>query len=122
MENLVNDDLDLSLMIVLIIITIIIIIIIIIIILLLIIIIIVIIIIIIVLIIIVIIIIILIIIKALCVAKLGQTFKVFINIKTLSYLLKINKRTNKKYLCNSEFEMHLYCHIYIYERCFLASR
>ena len=56
-------------------------------------------------------------------AKLGHTFKAFITIiKTLSYLLKINKRTNKKYLCDSNFEMHLYCHIYIYERCFLAPR
>ena len=41
----------------------------------------------------------------------GHTFKAFIIIKTPSYLFKINKRTNGKY--------H---HIYIYERCFLASR
>ena len=27
--------------------------------------------------------------------KLGHTFKAFIIIKTLSYILKINKRTNK---------------------------
>ena len=40
----------------------------------------------------------------------------------LSYLLKINKRTNKKYLCDSNFEMHLYRHICIYERCLPASR
>ena len=46
---------------------------------------------------------------------------IIIIIKKLSYLLKINKRTNKKCLCNSNFEMHLYHHIYIYERCFLAS-
>ena len=41
-------------------------------------------------------------------------------IKTLSYLLKINKRTNKKYLCDRNFEMHLYCHFYVCERRFLA--
>ena len=41
-------------------------------------------------------------------AKLGHTFKDFIIIiiKTPFYLLKINKRTNKKYLCNSNFVMH----------------
>ena len=47
-------------------------------------------------------------------AKLGHTFKAFIIIiviiiiiiKTLSYLLKIDKRTNKKYLRDSNFEMH----------------
>ena len=33
--------------------------------------------------------------------------KAFIIIKTLSYLLKINKRTKKKYLCDSNFEMHV---------------
>ena len=38
------------------------------------------------------------------------------------YLSKINKRTNKKYLCESSFEMHLYCHIYIYKICSLASQ
>ena len=65
------------------------------------------------------------IIKAICLAKLGYTFKtiiIIIIIKTASYLLKINKRTNKKYLCDSNFEMRFYCDIYIYERCFLASR
>ena len=52
-----------------------------------------------------------------------HTFKAFIIIiKTLSYLLKINKRTNKKYLCDGNCEIHLYHHIYIYERCFLVSR
>ena len=35
---------------------------------------------------------------------------------------KTDKRKNKKYLCDSNFEMHLYHHICIYERCFLASR
>ena len=39
--------------------------------------------------------------------KLGHRFKAFIIvIKTPSYPLKINKRTNKKYLCNSNFEMN----------------
>ena len=52
-------------------------------------------------------------------AKMGHTFKAFIIIiKTPSYLLKINKRTKKKYLCDSNFVMHLYkSEIY-----FLASR
>ena len=40
-------------------------------------------------------------------AKWGHTLKAFIIIiKTLSYLSKINKRTNKKYLCDSNFEIH----------------
>ena len=42
-------------------------------------------------------------------AKGSQTFKVFIIIiiiKTPSYLLKTNTRTNKKYLRDSNFEMH----------------
>ena len=40
-------------------------------------------------------------------AKLGHAFKAFIiNIKIPFYLLKINKRTNKKYLRDSNFEMH----------------
>ena len=43
-------------------------------------------------------------------AKWGHTFKAFIIIiiiKTSLYLLKINnKRTNKKYLHYSNFEMH----------------
>ena len=40
-------------------------------------------------------------------AKWGHTFKAFIIIiKTPSYLLKINKRTNKKFLHDSNFEMH----------------
>ena len=56
--------------------------------------------------------------KALCMDKLSHTFKVFIIIKTPSYLLKINKRTNKKYLRNSNFEMHFYHYIQIYERCY----
>ena len=57
-------------------------------------------------------------------AKFGHTFKAFIIIiiKTPSYFLKINKRTNKKYLRDSNFEMHFCHYIYIYERCFLASR
>ena len=40
--------------------------------------------------------------------KYGHLFKVFIIIiiKTPFYLLKINKKTNKKYLCDSNFEMH----------------
>ena len=47
------------------------------------------------------------IIKALFMAKWGHTLKALIVIiKTPSYLLKINKRTNKKYLHNSNFEMH----------------
>ena len=48
------------------------------------------------------------IIKALCMAKRGHTFKAFIiiMIKAPFYLLKINKRTNKKYLHDSNFEMH----------------
>ena len=46
-------------------------------------------------------------IKALCMAKWCHTFKVFIIIiKTPSYLLKINKRINKKYLRDSNFAMH----------------
>ena len=45
----------------------------------------------------------------------------FIIIKAQFYLLKINKRINKKYLRDSNFEIHLYHHIYIYEDCFLAS-
>ena len=41
--------------------------------------------------------------------KLGHTFKAFIIIiKTPFYLLKINKRTNKKYPCNGNFVMHFY--------------
>ena len=39
-------------------------------------------------------------------AQFSHTFKAFIIIKTQSYLLKINKRTNKKYICDSNFEMH----------------
>ena len=40
-------------------------------------------------------------------AKWGHTFKAFvIIIKTPFYLLKINQRTNKKYLRDSNFEMH----------------
>ena len=37
----------------------------------------------------------------------------FIIIKALSYLLKFDRSTNKKYLCESSFEMHLCYHIYI---------
>ena len=50
-------------------------------------------------------------------AKLGHTFKAFIIIiiKVPFYLLKINKRTSKKYFCDSNFEIRLYCHMYIYE-------
>ena len=41
-------------------------------------------------------------------AKWDHTFKAFIIfIKTPFYLSKINKRTNKKYLPKSNFEMHL---------------
>ena len=40
-------------------------------------------------------------------ATLDHTFKAFIIIiKALSYLLKINKRRNKKYLRDSNFEMY----------------
>ena len=53
---------------------------------------------------------------------MGHTFKAFIIIKTPSYLLKINKRTIKKYLCDGNFVMHFYWHIFICETCFLASR
>ena len=39
----------------------------------------------------------------------GHTLKAFIIIiKTPSYLLKINKRTNKKYLCNTFLLTHLH--------------
>ena len=31
---------------------------------------------------------------------MGHTLKAFIIIKTPFYLLKVNKRTNKKYICN----------------------
>ena len=42
-------------------------------------------------------------------AKWDHTLKAFIIIiKTPSYLLKINKRTNKKYLRDSNFVMHFY--------------
>ena len=54
-------------------------------------------------------------------AKWDHTFKAFIIIiniiiiiiiiiiiKTRFYLLKINKRTDKKYLCNSNFVTHFY--------------
>ena len=41
--------------------------------------------------------------------QMGQTLKAFIIIiKTPFYLLKINKRTNKKYLCNSNFVTYFY--------------
>ena len=54
------------------------------------------------------------IVKALCIAKWGHTFKDFIIIiKTLFYLLKINKGTTRKYFCNSNFVTHFYRHIYI---------
>ena len=50
---------------------------------------------------------------------MGATSKAFtIIIKTTSYLLKINKKANKNYLRNSNFEMHFI----IYDGCFLASR
>ena len=40
-------------------------------------------------------------------AKWGHTFKAFvIIIKTPFYLLKFSQRTNKKYLRDSNFEMH----------------
>ena len=40
-------------------------------------------------------------------AKIDHTFKAFIIIiKTLSYLLEINERTNRKYLCDSSFEIY----------------
>ena len=46
-------------------------------------------------------------------AEWGHTLKAFtiiiiIIIKTPFYFLKINKRTNKKYLCNSNFVTHFY--------------
>ena len=48
-------------------------------------------------------------IKALYMAKCGHTLKTFIIIiKTPFYLLKINKKTNKKYLCNSSFVTYFY--------------
>ena len=37
-----------------------------------------------------------------------HTLKVIIVIKTPPYLLKINKRTIKKYLCNNNFVTHFY--------------
>ena len=33
--------------------------------------------------------------------QIGHTLKAFIIIKTPVYLLKINKKTNKKYICNT---------------------
>ena len=57
-------------------------------------------------------------------AKWGHSFKAFIIIiiKTPFYLLKINKRTNKKYLRDSIFVMHFHWDVCICEICFLASR
>ena len=47
--------------------------------------------------------------------QMGHTLKAFIIIiiiiiiiKTPFYFLKINKRTNKKYLCNSDFVTYFY--------------
>ena len=40
--------------------------------------------------------------------KMGHALKAFIIIKTPFYLLKINKKTNKKYLCNSNFVTYFY--------------
>ena len=47
--------------------------------------------------------------------QMGHTLKAFIIIiiiiiiiKTSFYLLKINKRTNKNYLCNSNFVTYFY--------------
>ena len=42
--------------------------------------------------------------------QMGHTLKAFIIIiiKTPFYLLKINKRSNKKYLCNSNFVTYFY--------------
>ena len=67
--------------------------------------------------------------------QMGHTLKAFIIIimiiiiiiiiiiiKTPFYLLKINKRTNKKYLCNSNFCNALLLNICFCETCFLASR
>ena len=39
---------------------------------------------------------------------MGHTLKAFIIIKTPFYILKINKRTNKKYLCNSNLVTYFY--------------
>ena len=33
--------------------------------------------------------------------QMGHTLKAFVIIKTPFYLLKINKRMNKKYICNT---------------------
>ena len=38
----------------------------------------------------------------------GQNWAIHSRLSLL-LLLKINKRTNKKYLCDSNFEIHLYC-------------
>ena len=55
--------------------------------------------------------------------QIGHTLKAFIIIiKTPFYLLKINKRTNKKYLCISNFVTYFHGHICICEIRFLASR
>ena len=40
--------------------------------------------------------------------QMGHTLKAFIIIKTPFYLSKINKRMNKKYICNSNFATHFY--------------
>ena len=58
--------------------------------------------------------------KALLWRKWGHTLKAFIIIKTPSCLLKISKRTNKKYLCDGNFEMHFNWHVCICEIGILA--
>ena len=40
--------------------------------------------------------------------QMGHTLKAFIIIKTPFCLLKINKRMNKKYICNSNFVTYFY--------------
>ena len=48
-------------------------------------------------------------------AKIEHTLKAFIVIiKTQSYLLKIDRSTNKKYLCDSNFKMHLYYYMNLF--------
>ena len=41
--------------------------------------------------------------------QMGHTLKAFIIIiKTPFYILKLNKRTNKKYICNRNFVTYFY--------------
>ena len=46
--------------------------------------------------------------------QMGHALKAsIIIIKTPFYLLKINKRTNKKYLCNSNFVTFLFTYLHL---------